>query len=119
VGETHRFAFPVFGGFHPPYLVERSGFDTKAERSMLTKTNAEQLGSVFISYSHTDREACIALRAELEKAGLSVFRDEDDIRTGDGWMTKLEQALQSCRAFVVLIGRDGVQRWVGPRYKLR
>lgn len=67
---------------------------------------------VFLSYSHTDREASIALRSALEQAGLSIFQDEY-IRKGDRWVTRLEEALLDCCAFVLLVGRDGVQRWVG------
>lgn len=67
---------------------------------------------VFLSYSHTDGEACIALRTALEQAGLTVFRD-DSIRAGDRWITRLEEALQGCAAFVLLVGRSGVRRWVG------
>lgn len=73
---------------------------------------------VFLSYSRTDREACIALRSALEQAGLSVFRDEDKIRVGDQWMTRLEGALQGCSAFVLLVGRDGVRRWVGAEVQV-
>ncbi|SER74380.1 Formylglycine-generating enzyme, required for sulfatase activity, contains SUMF1/FGE domain [Nitrosomonas sp. Nm51] len=73
---------------------------------------------VFISYNRTDREACIALRMALEQAGLSVFQDEDSIRVGDRWVTRLEQALQQCTAFVLLAGRDGIQRWVGAEVQV-
>ncbi|MGI8427366.1 MAG: toll/interleukin-1 receptor domain-containing protein [Actinomycetota bacterium] len=61
---------------------------------------------VFLSYSRTtDREACIALRSALEQEGLSTFQDEDAIRGGDRWMTRLQEAVQGCSAaFVVLIG---------------
>jgi formylglycine-generating enzyme required for sulfatase activity len=68
---------------------------------------------VFLSYSHTDREACTVLRTALEQAGLSIFRDEASIRAGDRWITRLEEALRGCSAFVLLVGRDGVERWVG------
>jgi len=68
---------------------------------------------IFLSYSRTDRDACIALRSALQQAGLTVFHDEEAIRTGDRWLTRLEEALQQCSAFIVLVGRDGVQRWVG------
>ncbi|MCP5244771.1 MAG: toll/interleukin-1 receptor domain-containing protein [Burkholderiales bacterium] len=71
---------------------------------------------VFISYSRADREACIQLRSELEKSGFSVFRDEDDIYPGDQWVSELEKALEHCTAFVLLIGKDGVQRWVSAEY---
>ncbi len=49
----------------------------------------------------------------LEQAGLSVFQDEDAIRSGDCWVEKLQHALKDCCAFVVLVGQDGTQRWVG------
>jgi|CXWL01.1.fsa_nt_gi formylglycine-generating enzyme required for sulfatase activity len=73
---------------------------------------------VFLSYSRTDRDASIALRLALEQAGLSVFQDEDAIRSGDRWVTKLEQALENCCAFVVLVGQDGIQRWVGAEVQV-
>ena len=73
---------------------------------------------VFLSYSRTDLPAASALRAALEQAGLSVFRDEDAIRVGDRWVTRLQEALQGCRAFVVLVGRDGVRRWVGAEVQV-
>ncbi|WP_287603692.1 SUMF1/EgtB/PvdO family nonheme iron enzyme [Thiothrix sp.] len=68
---------------------------------------------VFLSYSRTNLEAAVALRTELEKAGFTVFRDEDSIRAGDNWMERLQTALQGCSAFVLLYGREGVRRWVG------
>ncbi len=73
---------------------------------------------IFISYSRTDLEACIVLRSALEQAGLSVFQDEDAIRVGDRWVTQLEQALKNCSAFVLLVGREGIQRWVGAEVQI-
>ena len=77
-----------------------------------------QSEQVFLSYSRTNRNAAIALRAELEKTGISVFRDEDAIRVGDNWLQHLQDALKSCSAFVLLIGQDGVQRWVGAEVQV-
>lgn len=68
---------------------------------------------IFLSYSRTNLEAAVALRTELEKAGFTVFRDEDSIRAGDNWMERLQTALQGCSAFVLLYGREGVRRWIG------
>lgn len=47
-----------------------------------------------------------------------MFHDKDSIRIGDRWLAHLEQALQNCCAFVVLVGRDGVQRWVGAEVQV-
>lgn len=76
-------------------------------------TEAQQTEQIFLSYSRNDRAAAIALGNALEQADIAVFRDEDDIRAGDNWMQRLQDALQGCAAFIVLIGRDGVRRWVG------
>lgn len=73
--------------------------------------NAEE--QIFLSYSRNDLEAAIALRTELEKAGLSVFQDEDSIRIGENGLNRLQETLQHCSAFILLLGRDGVQRWIG------
>ncbi len=79
----------------------------------MPQTEAQTIKPIFLSYSRTDRDASIALRLALEQAGLRVFQDEDAIRSGDRWVEKLQQALKDCCAFVVLVGRDGTQRWVG------
>jgi formylglycine-generating enzyme required for sulfatase activity len=73
---------------------------------------------VFLSYSRTDREACSVLRAALLHVGISVYRDEDSNRLGDRWVERLEQTLNGCSAFVVLVGRDGVRRWVGAEVQV-
>ena len=73
---------------------------------------------VFLSYSRSDLEACNTLRALLEQAGLDTFRDEDNIRAGEHWLMRLQETLQECSAFIVLIGRDGVQRWVGAEVQV-
>lgn len=58
------------------------------------------------------------LRTSLQQAGLSVFQDEQAIRAGDQWLSRLQTALSDCGAFIVLIGRDGIQRWVGAEVQV-
>ena len=79
-------------------------------QSSITETE-----DVFLSYSRTDKAAALRLREGLLAEGISVFRDEESIRIGDNWMQRLQDTVQHCRAFVLLVGRDGVQqqRWVG------
>jgi formylglycine-generating enzyme required for sulfatase activity len=72
-----------------------------------------QTESVFLSYSRNDQEAAVNLRGQLVQHGLSVFKDDDSIREGDLWLDRLQQAVNACGAFVVQIGRDGVERWIG------
>jgi formylglycine-generating enzyme required for sulfatase activity len=68
---------------------------------------------VFLSYSRNDQPAAINLRGQLERHGLSVFKDDERIRAGELWLDRLQEAVDGCGAFVVLVGRDGVRRWIG------
>ena len=64
---------------------------------------------VFLSYSRNDWGAAELLRAQLERADLKVFKDDQSIREGELWLDKLQAAVDACGAFVVLVGRDGVR----------
>jgi TIR domain len=68
---------------------------------------------VFLSYSRNDRAAAVTLRGQLERRGLSVFHDIESIRASDLWLDRLQEAVGGCGTFVVLVGRDGVRRWIG------
>ena len=67
---------------------------------------------IFLSYSRNDLEAAANLRFQLAKNGLSVFKDDETIRVGDLWLRRLQDAVDTCGSFVVLVGRDGVGRWI-------
>jgi TIR domain len=68
---------------------------------------------VFLSYSRNDQDAAVLLHTQLERAGLSVFKDDKNIRWNERWLDKLQEAVEGCRSFMVLVGRDGVKRWIG------
>ena len=68
---------------------------------------------VFLSYSHSDLAAAEALHHHLVRRGLSVFFDKTELRAGDRWLDQLQAVVDGCGALVVLVGRDGVARWVG------
>lgn len=42
-----------------------------------------------------------------------MFKDDERIRSGDLWLGELQTAVRVCGSFVVLVGRDGVSRWIG------
>ena len=42
-----------------------------------------------------------------------MFKDDERIRAGELWLDRLQEAVEGCGAFVVLVGRDGVRRWIG------
>ena len=69
---------------------------------------------VFLSYSRNDSVATAAdLYAQLRRHDLDVFKDDESIEPGDVWLDRRQSVLEGCGAFVVLVGRDGVRRWIG------
>lgn len=70
---------------------------------------------IFLSYSRSDEKYAAQLLKELVLEGFNVFRDQESIRIGENWMQCLQDAVQGCKAFILLVGIDGVQqqRWVG------
>src|SRR5215471_1397753 len=84
-----------------------------AETNFLASYNVVDRHDVFLSYSRNDFQAAANLRIQLAKHGLSVFRDDESIRQGELWLSRLQDEIDACGAFLVLVGCDGVCRWIG------
>lgn len=67
---------------------------------------------VFLSYSRNDLPAASKLREKLVQKGLEVFKDDDSIRRGDEWVWRLQEGIQACSVFLILVGRDGLREWM-------
>jgi formylglycine-generating enzyme required for sulfatase activity len=76
------------------------------------------MSEIFLSYSRNDNTEASSLKAALERAGLQVFKDDASLRSGDRWLGRLQTAVGRCDAFVVQVGRDGVQRWIGAEVEV-
>ncbi|PYQ58615.1 MAG: hypothetical protein DMF53_20120 [Acidobacteria bacterium] len=59
--------------------------------------------STFLSYASADRKVAEKLRDELGKAGIAVWSDTD-IVAGERWRDRIEDAIRSASAILVLIG---------------
>jgi hypothetical protein len=60
--------------------------------------------NIFLSYARADGAAAAArLRAELERAGFTVWRDVDDMRGGLPWKDQLRAALRDIDVVLVLL----------------
>ncbi len=68
---------------------------------------------VFLSYSRNDLDPATLLREQLQADGLSVFHDQEAIRQGELWLDRLQNTVDACGSLVLLVGRDGVRRWIG------
>lgn len=61
---------------------------------------------VFVSYSRVDRQAAKWIAKALAQKGLRVFIDDAEIDVGSSWQQAIFDALEGCRATVVLYSPD-------------
>ena len=66
---------------------------------------------VFLSHNSRDKPAVRDLKAALERYGLAVWLDEDELAPGKNWQPLLEAAIRDCRSIAALIGQDGLGPW--------
>ncbi|MEX0667299.1 MAG: toll/interleukin-1 receptor domain-containing protein [Acidimicrobiia bacterium] len=61
--------------------------------------------SIFISYSHADRELARALAEELRKHGLRVWIDEGELKVGDSLIERIATAIAEIDFFLALVSQ--------------
>jgi TIR domain len=64
--------------------------------------------TAFFSYSREDLEFALRLAKDLKKAGANVWMDKLDIRPGQLWERKAEEALENCTRLLVILSPASV-----------
>src|SRR5438128_2547194 len=62
----------------------------------------------FVSYAHEDRVCAAWICVELTAVGVQVFRDEDQLSTGDRLSERLERAIADADIFILIATADGL-----------
>jgi hypothetical protein len=62
-------------------------------------------GAVFLSYASEDRPVVEALKEELDRAGVDVWFDRDQLTWGDAFEEKIRRNIERCSYFVPLLSR--------------
>lgn len=66
---------------------------------------------IFIAYNTADKAFALSIADSLRGEGIKVWIDETEILPGDIFQDKIEQALRSVAAVVVLCGGQGLGPW--------
>lgn len=61
------------------------------------------MSHIFISYSRDDSDFVNGLIADIEKRGVEVWIDRQDISGGEAWRAAIAEAIRSCDAFVIVL----------------
>ncbi len=67
------------------------------------------LSDIFISYSSRDRDQAEQLTELLASAGLSVWIDQSGIDVATSWSGEIVDAIENCKAFLVLLSPNSVE----------
>jgi hypothetical protein len=96
------------GGKDKPELND----DGTAKMTDDTVSLQEQRGHIFLSYDREDEIYVHRLQKSLGQQGFSVWIDKR-LRTGETWWEKIEEAIRTCAAFIVVMTPDsGESEWV-------
>ncbi len=63
-------------------------------------------GHIFVSYRSEDKDAAERICSGLERAGVPCWIAPRDIPAGSEWATAIVEAIQSCRAFVMVLSSN-------------
>ncbi|MEM9087685.1 MAG: TIR domain-containing protein [Cyanobacteria bacterium P01_F01_bin.53] len=63
----------------------------------------------FISYSRVDEQFALDLAKKLRNSGAKVWIDQIDIQAGDRWDEAIEDALEGCDGFLILLSDASVK----------
>ncbi len=63
----------------------------------------------FISYSREDSEFALRLAQDLRAEGADIWMDQLDIKMGDRWDRKVEQALKKCAGLILIMSPTSVK----------
>ena len=67
------------------------------------------MADIFISYSSKDKEKADQLSELLASAGLSVWIDQTGIGAATSWSEEIVNALDACKAFVVMLSPSSIE----------
>ena len=69
----------------------------------------QEESKIFISYSRQDKDFALKLAEDLRAAGVEIWIDQLDIAPGVRWDDAVEEALDSCKSFMVILSPVSVK----------
>lgn len=61
---------------------------------------------IFLSYKREEYDFALTLATRLKNAGVHVWMDKLEIKTGDNWVDAIQQALNNCAGLIAVLSPD-------------
>ena len=75
--------------------------------------SAAENKAVFLSYASQDAEAAKRICEALRAAGVEVWFDQNELRGGDAWDSKIKRQIRECALFLPVISAHTQERSKG------
>src|SRR5471032_1736852 len=69
--------------------------------------------AVFISYASEDSAAALRICEALRAAGIEVWFDQSELRSGDAWDRQIRKQVYDCALFIAVVSRRSNARTEG------
>jgi hypothetical protein len=95
-------------------LASRRGVDILSEGTSsqsMPQPEASERFDAFLCHNSDDKPAVRILNEALKNGGIKTWLDDDQIMPGDVWQDKLENAIPSVAACLVIVGNSGFGPW--------
>ena len=76
-------------------------------------TAVKKSSAIFLSYSSGDADAARRICEALREAGLEVWFDQSELRSGDAWDASIRRQIKECGLFVPVISNSTQEREEG------
>lgn len=86
---------------HLARVFQRMAAEVQAREGQL-RAQLQERSYVFLSYASVDRARALALAEQIERAGVRVWIDRQDIAAGTQWGAEIVQSIRGCTALLVL-----------------
>lgn len=67
------------------------------------------MATIFLSYSHHDQEIAKKIYEYLSSKGFNIWLDREELRPGDNWSMKLQEALVNSQLLLLLMSPASLQ----------
>lgn len=85
--------------------------ESLSKQLRLLRKKVEGSFDTFLSYNSEDRGEVRTIAAYLQSAGLLPWFDQNELRPGQDWLTRLQEDIAHVRSCVVVIGSTGLGPW--------
>jgi hypothetical protein len=82
-----------------------------AQQLRLYRKRLQNEFDVFLCYNTENKREVKSIYQQLKRRGILPWLDDEELRPGTAWQTKIQQDIESIRSCAVIVGPPGIGPW--------